>query len=181
MYISFFLVYRWYERAQARVWKKYGVYIENSTEIKRASHSRGLLGYKIWIDSLNNTFDSSNESICSMISGNNKSQADQTDHYSGYTEEELEKIRKTKVYVKQFGADGQQRTQSAAAITLRKTRHPPLLAQHGLFGTKLQRIDLTTKNSEGMVSKSSFIGLKYQRLESIADCGSSSNKSECHE
>lgn len=72
----FFLVYRWYELAQIRVWKKYVVHMENPIEIKRDSHSKGLLDYKVWIDRFNNTFDSSNELICSIIFGNNKLQAD---------------------------------------------------------------------------------------------------------
>ncbi|CAF1303198.1 unnamed protein product [Rotaria sp. Silwood1] len=42
----YYKIIRWYERAQERVWKKYGVYIHSSIEIKRSYQSKGLLGYK---------------------------------------------------------------------------------------------------------------------------------------
>lgn len=86
--------------------------------------------------------------------------------------------------MKQFGTDKQQRTKPDAVINRQKPGHPPLLAQHGLFGAKLQTIDFTSAKSQETVSKSnifdrhdssSFIGLEYQSLESIDNSELSSN------
>lgn len=48
---------RWYERAQERVWKKYGIKADSSLHLKRVYQRQGLLGYRVLIDGFNNTFD----------------------------------------------------------------------------------------------------------------------------
>jgi hypothetical protein len=169
---------RWYERARVAVWKKHGVYIDSSVQIKRDYQSKGLLGYKVFIDGFNNTFDASHESTGSVASGR-KSQTDQSDRYSGYTDDEREQILKMKVYMKQFGANEQQRTKSTVSINVQKSRNPPLLAQHGLFGAKMQAISFAPTNHsvvlEDIVSSSEFsspsslISLDQQSPKIIGD------------
>lgn len=53
----FDLLFRWYERAQERVWKKYGISSNYSMHLKRAHQSRGQLGYRVLIDGFNHNFD----------------------------------------------------------------------------------------------------------------------------
>ncbi|CAF1102494.1 unnamed protein product [Rotaria sordida] len=183
----YYKIIRWYERAQERVWKKYGVHIHNSIEIKRSFQSKGLLGYKVMIDGFNNTFDASNEPICSVTSSR-KSKLDQTDRYSDYIDEENEKIHKMKAYMEGFGAVERQRTKPPAVNNLRKLRHIPFLSQYSLLDAKLQPIDLTSINSavflEGIMSPSeisnsqgpsSFIGLDHQCSKFIFDMEKSLN------
>lgn len=140
-----FLLCRWYERAQTRVWKKYGVYSENSAEIKRAPHSTGLLGYKVCIDGFDSSFDSS---------ANCDEEKLRTDRYIGYTEEEVEKLRKMRLQMKQ----------SAAPMIRKKSRNLPVLSRQGLFGTKIQTTDFTPTGSREIVDQSnvSFSSISFE-------------------
>ena len=148
--------FRWYERARERVWKKYGAQINNSIEIKRAYESKGLLGYKVWIDGFNNTFDASNEPIYRVASGR-KSQIDQ---------EEREKILKMEASLENFSVDEQQLpTPPAAIISLQETRHRPILVQRGLMGEKLQAIDLASTISSVVIHEASNSSLDLSSTE----------------
>ncbi|CAF4723350.1 unnamed protein product [Rotaria sp. Silwood1] len=177
----YYKIIKWYERAQERVWKKYGVYIHSSTEIKRFYQSQGLLGYKVMIDGFNNTFDASNVPICSVTSSR-QSKLEQADRCSGYTDEEREKIVKMKTYMKEFGATKRQQAKPPAVNNLQKLRHPPFLSQNSLLNAKQQPTDLTSINSplflEDIMTPSeicnsqdlsSFIGLNHQSSKFIFD------------
>lgn len=178
---------RWYERAQVRVWKKHGVPIDTSAALKRDALSRGLLGYKVLIDGFNNTFDASNASNCSAVS-DKRSQTNEADRYIGYTNEERERILKMKAYMKKFVADTKQWGKSTPANIRQKSRHPPLLAQHGLLGAKMQTVNLAlTKPSTLMEDLGSSSQLScsqvlssstdpdQQRSKLVVDCDSSLN------
>ena len=155
-------------------------------EIKRAYQSKGLLGYKVFIDGFNNNFDASNEQMCRVVSGR-KSQTDQTDRSMGYSRAKRPKMSEIGASLKQFKADQPLQSQYAATIDLNRTRHPPRLAQRGLMGTKLQPINLApatlpTRN-EGSTSRSeisntgdsvSLIDLNQQFAKLIFDTDSSS-------
>ena len=174
--IYVFLLSRWCDRARERVWKKYCVAIDHSIETKRAYQSKGLLGYRVLIDGFNNTFD---PSVVSDLSEASRSQAhtDQMIRNSTYTDEEREKILKTKVSMKQFLAS-QPRTKTGSNSFGRRSRNPPLLAQHGIMGAKMQTINFTTMNpsivSENFVSSSGFS--QSQDRSSTTDCGHQSSK-----
>jgi len=124
----------------------------------------------VWIDGFNNIFNSSKE---------NKLETDRIERYSGYTQDEIDKLRMTKIFMKQYGADPEKR-KSTAFLARRKGRQPPALAQHGLLGGKLQAVDLTAKkpdetNSVPNQRSSSLVSFDFQRLESIVDSELSSS------
>lgn len=111
------------------------------------------------IDGFNNTFDSSVVSGLSEAS-RSQSQVEQTIRYNTYTDEERERILKTKVYMKQFLASHPQRSKIGTNSFGRRSRNPPLLAQHAIMGTKMQSVNFPATNhsiiSENFVSSSGF-------------------------
>lgn len=157
-----FAFYSWYERARERAWKKYGGRFHNLSQLKRVYPKKGLLGYKVLIDGYNNTFEVPPEQLRNIRSGATAKSND-SDRYIGYTDEEREKIIKTKAFVKDFALDERKRQKQIAAANLQQSRRPPM----SLSQLSNERRKQSLRDSENYLSNSEG-SMTFKRSQTLA-------------
>ncbi|CAF0832820.1 unnamed protein product [Adineta ricciae] len=94
----------WCERAREKTWKRFGGQF-STPQTKRVYPEAGLLGYKVLIDGYNNTFEVPPEQLQLPHSRN----ASQPDVSTGFSEEDREKILRTKNFMQSFHSDDRRR------------------------------------------------------------------------
>ena len=130
--------------------------------MKRVYPKKGLLGYKVLIDGYNNTFEVPPEQLRSIKSGGTLKSND-SDRYIGYTDEEREKIIKTKNYVKDFALDERKRAKQIAAANLQQSRRRPMFPNQ----LSVEHRKQSTQNSDHIFSSSEG-SLTSKRLTAFA-------------
>ena len=96
--------YSWCERAKEKTWKRFGGQF-STPQTKRVYPETGLLGYKVLIDGYNNTFEVPPEQFRSPHSRS----ASRPDISTGFSEEDREKILRTKNFMQSFQSDDRRR------------------------------------------------------------------------
>ncbi len=163
-----FNLFSWYERARERAWKKFGGYFYIKTQPKRVYPKNGLLGYKVLIDGYNHTFEVPLEQRPG-IRPSDKSQSIEVDPYIGYSNEEREKIIRTKMFMKQSVLDERRRTKQIAALNLQKERQKLLLSRQTSTNGNRHRMSTTSHILEGISSSSDFSSTQLVSSLSPAD------------
>jgi hypothetical protein len=162
-------LFSWYERARERAWKKFSGYFYTKTQTKRVYPKQGLLGYKVLIDGYNHTFEVPLEQRPG-IRPSDKSQSIEVDPYIGCSNEEREKIIRTKMFMKQSVLDERQRTKQIAALNLQQERRKLLLSRQ--TSTNGNRYPMPTTAGhvlEGISSSSDFSSTQLVSSLSPAD------------
>ena len=149
------LLFRWYECARERVWKKFGGHIYSQNPGKRFYAQKGLLGYKVLIDGYNNTFEVPPEQLRNIRSGT--LQGEKSDRYGYYSDEEREKLIQMKAFMKQMALDERRRAKQIAAINLQQTRRPPLLLSQTSVNANKHPIKNRTNFLEDISSSSELL------------------------
>ncbi len=155
IFINIQSFFSWYERARETAWKKFGGHFYTLTQTKRVYPRQGLLGYKVLIDGYNNTFEVPTEQLRNVHSSGT-SRSDKSDLNIGYNEDERRKILQTKIFMKQFALDEQQRAKQIAATNLQHSRRPPLVLPRILANETKHSMTTTSQILEGTSSLSQF-------------------------
>jgi len=172
-------IINWYERARERAWKKYGGRFYYISQTKRVYPKQGLLGYKVLIDGYNNTFEVPPEQLRNVrSSGTLKS--DQNNRYIGFSDEEREKIIKTKAFVKEFALDDRKRAKQIAAANLQQSRRPPLvlssqsLIEHNKTLPQISEVTSLSSEDSNNLKRSNTIVPDLKIFKSMFDIDNSS-------